>query len=335
MQRIIFLFFINFFLFLISGDKHHGLLCGNAEATSGLCRDRTSGIASPPKQAADQTAALQETFLFATDMKDLIKGFLIAMADLMLPRLCIVCGRKLNVREKHICLYCMADFPFTRFWKQKHNAMADAFNASIQKGLDAGRSFPETHGPEENQASQHPREPYAFAAALFFFHNGSEYRNIQYSIKYKGDIQAGRHFGRILGSRLASAEHFSDVDIVIPVPLHWSRQWKRGYNQAEIVAKEVAEQLGAELKTDIIIRNRRTRTQTELSAEEKEANVSGAFCISSFSAGGGMEQERISHILLIDDIFTTGSTLYHCFAALRTVFPPPLRISVATLGFAG
>ena len=74
-------------------------------------------------------------------MKDLIKGLLIAMADLLLPRLCIVCGRKLNVREKHICLYCMADFPFTRFWKQKHNAMADAFNASIQKGLDAGRSF--------------------------------------------------------------------------------------------------------------------------------------------------------------------------------------------------
>ena len=91
----------------------------------------------------------------------------------------------------------------------------------------------------------------------------------------------------------------------------------------------------AELRTDIIIRNRRTRTQTELSAEEKEANVSGAFGINSFSAGGSMEQERISHILLIDDIFTTGSTLYHCFSALRTVFPPPLRISVATLGFAG
>ncbi len=285
--------------------------------------------------AADQTEVLPETFLFATDMKDLIKRLLIAMADLLLPRLCIVCGRKLNVREKHICLYCMADFPFTRFWKQKHNAMADAFNASIQKGLDASRSFPESQESEENKANQHTREPYAFAAALFFFHNGSEYRNIQYSIKYKGDIPAGRHFGRILGSRLASAEHFSDVDIVIPVPLHWSRQWKRGYNQAEIIAKEVAEQLGAELRTDIIIRNRRTRTQTELSAEEKEANVSGAFGINSFSAGGGMEQERISHILLIDDIFTTGSTLYHCFAALRTVFPPPLRISVATLGFAG
>lgn len=311
-----------------------------------------------------------------------------AAADLLLPRQCIVCERKLELAEKHICLYCMADFPFTRFWEQQYNAMSDAFNGMIQKGLDRGDCTEGTGqqdrtedfgqqdhmedigqdatdlskgGRDNGTMKSRPREPYASAAALFFFREDSGYRNIQYAIKYKGDISAGRHFGRLLGLRLASSDLFRDVDTVIPVPLHWSRRWSRGYNQAEVIAKETAAVIGAVMRTDILIRRRRTKTQTRLAADEKEANVHGAFAVrtswrhcdegtSDGEDASGRQGKRktekdtaavkpvagdIRHILLIDDIFTTGATLYSCFSALRPVFPPPIRISVATLGYSG
>ena len=134
---------------------------------------------------------------------------------------------------------------------------------------------------------------------------------------------------------MASGSLWTDTDMIIPVPLHWARQWKRGYNQAEVIAAAIASETGVPLRTDILKRRRRTRTQTKLDIEGKARNVAGAFCVSEDAAvifrGGG----NIRHILLVDDVFTTGSTLYACFRALRSVFPPSVRISVATLGFVG
>ena len=151
------------------------------------------------------------------------------------------------------------------------------------------------------------------------------------AIKYNGNISAGRYFGKMLGRRLARSELYKDVDMVIPVPLHWTRRWKRGYNQAEVLASGVAEIFKIPLKADILKRRRRTQTQTKMSIENKSRNVSGAFSISDEY----IPQRDIRHILLIDDVFTTGSTLMACFTALRSVFPPGVRISVATLGFVG
>lgn len=252
-------------------------------------------------------------------MKKVIKKYATAAADLLLPRICIVCGRKLDIDERHICLYCIADMPLTFFWQQSRNPMADKFNALIQKALDAEQPI---SGRIEN---------YAFATALYFFSDGSGYRKIQYGLKYKGNISAGRHFGKVLGNKLASSAQFVDVDTVIPVPLHWTRKWSRGYNQAEIIAKEVALQLGAELRCEILTRTKRTRTQTKLNTEEKARNVEKAFIAAAPDEVIG----KILHILVIDDIFTTGATLHSCFAALRKVFPPPVRISIAALGYAG
>jgi len=118
------------------------------------------------------------------------------------------------------------------------------------------------------------------------------------------------------------------VDCVVPVPLHWKRKWKRGYNQAEIIAGEVALALHAEADKGILRRKRNTMTQTRLDVKGKEENVKDAF-------EAVAEGKDFRHILLVDDIFTTGSTLFACFAALRFVFPPGVRISVATLGFVG
>ena len=113
---------------------------------------------------------------------------------------------------------------------------------------------------------------------------------------------------------------------------NWSRKWKRGYNQAEVLARAIAEELGVSVRTDLLKRTRRTATQTRLDIEAKATNVEGAFqvCIKKPGTLNG-----IRHIILIDDVFTTGSTLHACFVALRSVFPPSVRISVATLAFVG
>ena len=237
-----------------------------------------------------------------------------AAADLILPRRCIVCDRKLNLNERHLCLGCLADIPLTRFWIIRHNPMADRFNEIIQKNQGTAGS---------------PRERYAFAAALFFYDSEASYRKIPYRIKYHGDLAAGRHFGKMLGEHLSRCPWMQDADAVIPVPLHWSRRWKRGYNQAEVIAREVAAAMKLPVYVDILKRNRATKTQTRLNTEEKVRNVQDAFKASYKDVG------QFRHIILIDDVFTTGSTLFACFRALRAVFPPGVRISVATLGFVG
>ena len=132
----------------------------------------------------------------------------------------------------------------------------------------------------------------------------------------------------MLGRELLSAEWTSDIDMIIPVPLHWRRRWGRGYNQAAIIAEGVSAELGIPMRTDILKRIRKTQTQTRLEVSEKSVNVADAF-----SACGSVADPK--HILLIDDVFTTGSTLHSCYLALREVYPYPVRISVATLGFVG
>ncbi len=249
-----------------------------------------------------------------TMLSEAIKRHLKAAGDVILPRVCIVCGCRLNLEEEHLCLGCLLDMPLTRFWERDHNPMADKFNEKIQKRI-------------------HEYERYAYAAALFMYHSEAGYRHIPYQIKYQGNTEAGKYFGRMLGRKLAENSIWTDVDMVIPVPLHWARRWKRGYNQAEVIARGVAEAMGIPLRTDVLVRRRRTQTQTKLEIEEKMKNVDGAFGVSDDAAvifrGGG----QIRHILLVDDVFTTGSTLESCHNALRKVFPPEIRISAVTLGY--
>ena len=246
------------------------------------------------------------------------KRWLKAVVGLLLPRVCTVCGRKLNLDEEHLCLHCWAELPLTHFWERRHNEMADKFNRLLESGID--------HYLTEGRL-----ERYAFAAALFFYDGTGNYRHITHRLKYQGDIQLGRYFGKLLGLKLKKSKQFADIDLVIPVPLHWTRWWKRGYNQAEIIAQEVADTLGVYIRTDILKRRRRTRTQTKMTPEEKSRNVSGAFqaCLDN------IKKENYRHIILLDDVFTSGSTLHSCFLALRSALPVSVRISIATLGYVG
>ncbi len=250
--------------------------------------------------------------------------YLRAAGDVLLPRTCIVCGCRLNLDENHLCLGCIMDMPLTRFWERGHNPMSDKFNERIQERVSAKAA-----DGTEKVGYEH----YAYAAALFTYHSEAGYRQIPYQIKYQGNTAVGKDFGIMLGRKLAKASEWRDADMVIPVPLHWMRFWKRGYNQAEVIARGVAEAMDIPLRTDVLVRRRRTRTQTKLEIQEKMRNVDGAFGVSEdarliFRYGG-----QVRHIVLVDDVFTTGSTLESCFNALRSVFPPHVRISVAALGY--
>ena len=250
--------------------------------------------------------------------KDLKMG-VICLADIFMPRTCIVCGCRMLRHERHLCMGCLMDMPLTRFWERSHNPMADKFNEIIQKGLEDGTGY----------------EPYAYATALFLYHSEAGYRHIPYQIKYLGNTDAGTFFGSMLGKKLITGTLWNDVDMIIPVPLHWTRQWKRGYNQAEVIASALAREMDVPMRTDILVRSRRTRTQTKLDIDGKARNVAGAFAVSEDAAVRFRNGSGPRHIVLVDDVFTTGSTLGACFKALRSVFPPPVRISVATLGFVG
>lgn len=243
-----------------------------------------------------------------------------AVMDFFLPRHCVVCDSVLGPRESHLCDDCWGDLPHTYYWMLRNNPMADRLNAFIQDWLEAKWNI--STGTER----------YAYAAALFFYRAESDYSKITRCIKYHGRVEVGLHFGMLLGDRLAGSSLFSDVDAVVPVPLHWLRRWKRGYNQAEVIASGVSRRLGVPMRSDILRRCRRTRTQTKLSVDEKKANVAGAFAVHEQVHA---EELPFRHILIIDDVFTTGSTLMACFTALRSVFPPSVRISVATLAFVG
>ena len=243
------------------------------------------------------------------------------MADLLLPRTCIACERALLLEDEHLCSDCLADLPLTRFHLLQHNPMADKFNEVIQKHLEAIWS--------SDPSADAPYERYAYATALFFYDTGSGYSHITHRLKYDGNLSVGRYFGRMLGEEVKHTSWLHDIDAIIPVPLHWRRRWKRGYNQAEIIAEAISSVTGVRMYRNILERRKYTKTQTLLDVHAKANNVQGAFCARP------IDKCNIRHILLIDDVFTTGATVGECFRALRSVFPPDVRISVATLGFVG
>lgn len=239
-----------------------------------------------------------------------------AVTDILLPRTCAVCGARLDTDEAYLCRECMSDIPFTYNWDRKYHAIADRLNLIIQQDL-------------------HEYEPYSFVSSLFFYNEDNGYRHICHKLKYQGDIRIGRYFSRELGKRLNDSPLFRDIDLVIPVPLHWTRKWDRGYNQAAIIGREIAGVLNAGYMPDFLVRKKKTASQTTLDLEQKKANVSDAFSVSEkarkiFVSETGPKTWP-GHVLITDDVFTSGATTAACRRVLRTVFPPEVRISVATL----
>jgi ComF family protein len=219
--------------------------------------------------------------------------------DLLLPRICPVCGRVLLRGEKYLCLRCISDLPLTYFW-----------------------SWPEN--PAEGRFIE--RVNIVRASSLFFYRDESPYKNIIHLFKYKGSRGLGAYMGCMLGEKLLESGAYNDIDIILPVPLHPLKRWKRGYNQASIIARSVGEVLRKPVIEGSLVRARYTMSQTKKDALQREKNVSGAFKIrKEFLLKG-------RHILLIDDVLTTGATLGACAAAVLEL--DGCSVSVATLAFA-
>ena len=229
-----------------------------------------------------------------------------------------MCEAPLSEGESYVCKHCLEDIPLTYFWSYSENAAMERFSAGCHVYN---------------------------AAALFFYRHESPWCEIVRQFKYGRRLGLGLWAARLLGGYLAEGGLYGDVQAVVPVPLHPLKRWKRGFNQAEIIARGVAERLAAGTSSTafgartvhthgipviphLLRRRRYTSTQTRRSASSRQRNVSGAFVLNR------REVERlrtagVRHILLTDDVCTTGATLAECVRLLQDYF----TVSVATLGF--
>lgn len=221
---------------------------------------------------------------------------------------CIVCGRLIYRWERYLCSYCRADFPLTYFCSTPGNMAEKTFG-------------------EHTQIER--------AYSLFFFTGG--YRNIIHLIKYKEHPELGVYFGRLLGRKIAEScnGNYSLLpDKIVPVPLHWLRWLKRGYNQAIEIARGISkgiEELSGrriEVSNAYIKRVHVTATQTHKNKEDRRLNMIEAF------RPKPMPMLTPKHFLVVDDVFTTGATLEAAVHALRS--SPTLtdcKVSIATLAY--
>lgn len=219
------------------------------------------------------------------------------LAQLLFPERCAVCGGVLSEGERTICTLCRVTAPLTGYWNDP-----------------------------ENPLWQRCRElfPICRASALLFFRQGSGWQQLIHGFKYRGRWRTARLLGEWYGRELRASGLYDTVDAVVPLPLHPLRRIRRGYNQSEFIAEGIARQLGVPVDRTSVVRSRNTAEQALRSRRERAGNVAGAFAV--------RRPERIAgrHLLLVDDVLTTGSTLLACAEAMQQA-APDCRISIAAL----
>ena len=219
--------------------------------------------------------------------------------SLLFPRLCYGCGDHLLRNEKIICTGCFVTIPRTNYHIDKDNPLEQLFwgRCHIEK-----------------------------AAAFSFYNKGSRIQNLIHHLKYKGIQEIGYELGRIYGLSLESSGFLSDIDLIIPVPLHPSRKRVRGFNQSEVISSGIADVSGKQLNTESLSRIKSSTTQTRRSRYERWTNVEGIFHFSQ------PENFYNKHILLVDDVVTTGSTIESCSREILKI--EGAKVSVVALAFA-
>jgi ComF family protein len=218
---------------------------------------------------------------------------------LFYPQLCITCGERLISQEEYLCMKCWFDLPVSRFENERENKVAQLFWGRVQ--------------------IEH-------ATSYFQYRKGSRYQKLVHFIKYRGLKELGFETGRRFGDVLAEAEIFTQIDKIVPVPLHPKKQKKRGFNQSEWIARGIAEALNKPVFEKNLYRKIFTSTQTRKNRFERWQNVEGIFGVKN------PEELENQHVLLVDDVVTTGSTLEACAYELLKI--PGVKVSIATLAFA-
>ena len=163
-------------------------------------------------------------------------------------------------------------------------------------------------------------------ATSFLYRKGSDFRQVLHQLKYGGQKEIGAIMGRYMASELQASDFFHGVDVIIPIPLHKKKQQIRGYNQSEWISRGIMAVTGIPVDTEAIIRRKNTETQTQKSALERWENVDGIFELHRSEHLAG------KHILIVDDVLTTGATTVACASRLAEI--EGVRISVLTLAMA-
>lgn len=216
--------------------------------------------------------------------------------SLFYPRICQACEGELVKGEEHLCIGCLSSLPYTGFEQQSPNTVEQSFWG---------------------------RTEVAAGAALLYFRKDSKVQHIMHRIKYKGEKELATYIGRLSGRRLQKSNRFNGIDAIIPVPLHKAKQRKRGFNQSEYFAMGLAEKMEIPLLADVLLKTTATSSQTKKSRWQRWQNVEEIFTVKN----AGKIEGR--HILLVDDIVTTGATLEACARKLQQA--ARCRVSIYTM----
>jgi len=224
-----------------------------------------------------------------TKMLESLKG-------LVFPDLCIACRVKRPKIDEELCRVCLDQLPFI-------------------------------HLPEDAQAAlegkdQFPEEVDQFFS-LFYYTKESYVAEMIHYIKYDGLYKIGRYLGRLLYENQLSSLDLSEF-VIVPVPIHQKKRKKRGYNQAEEIAKGISDASGLALISDLLIRKSDTSSQTKKDQSDRSKVLEDAFDLNP------KRKKEPSKIILVDDVITTGSTIAACTKGLLKISPD--KIIVASLG---
>lgn len=226
----------------------------------------------------------------------LLKESIGSFVSLFFPHCCVVCGSLLAKGERCICTACNIRLPRTDYHLQKENPVEQMFWGKIEL---------------------------VKATSFFFYKKGSDFRRILHLLKYGGRKDVGEAMGRYMACELLPSGFFEGIDVIVPVPLHRKKQRMRGYNQSECIAQGISAVTQIPLDIKCISRNKNTATQTRKSTVERWDNVDSIFtlCDSHLLVG--------KHVLIVDDVLTTGATVVSCASAFNGV--DGIRVSVLTL----
>lgn len=221
------------------------------------------------------------------------------LVHLFYPHICTGCGSDLVGEHNLLCLKCINDLPHTNFAMHAGNPVEKIFWGRV---------------------------PLTAAMSEFYFAKGTLIQTLIHEFKYKGNTDVGEYLGRIMGNSLLNNNRFPKFDALIPLPLFADKEFKRGYNQAAIICNGISEATNIPVLRDNVVRNRFTQTQTRKHRAERWENVASSFEIKN------PKELKNKHVLLVDDVVTTGATLEACGAEILKV--EGTMLSIATLAYA-
>ncbi|MEL6658356.1 MAG: phosphoribosyltransferase family protein [Bacteroidota bacterium] len=229
----------------------------------------------------------------------MIHHLLSPLLDLLYPRLCLACSSDLPPPNEILCVRCQYELPETRQWLQVENAFTEVFWGRV---------------------------PISNGAALYFFSKTGRVQHLVHQLKYENKPEIGCQLGQRLGWELRHQTHFQIVEVVVPVPLHPNKYKTRGYNQAEVFGRGVATAMELPLWPTALVRTKNSMSQTRKTRQDRALNVQQVFALG--------EPERLvgKHVLLVDDVLTTGATLETCARLITSL--PGTKVSLATLAMA-